>query len=97
MDRALNAVAVKRLVDQMIRAVFKMGIVYMTNGFVNVCATNCNPKSDFTSDLCLGRTGVVQTPQHCALVYVRAVRSGKERPDKSNSEEKSTSLGYKSH
>ena len=42
---------------------------------------------------CSSRTGVVQTPQHCAPVYVRAVRSGKERPDKSHSEEKPTSLG----
>ena len=46
---------------------------------------------------CLSHTGVVQTPQHCAPIYVRAVRSGKERPDKSYSQEKSTSLGYKSH
>ena len=49
------------------------------------------------SPVCSSRIGVVQTPQHCAPVYMRAVRSGKERPDKSHSQEKPTSLGYKSH
>ena len=48
------------------------------------------------NEMCSSRTGIIQTP-HRALVYVRAVRSGKERPDTSRSKEKSTSHGYKYH
>ena len=46
---------------------------------------------------CSSRIGIIQTHQHCALVYLRAVDPGKERLNTSHSREKSTSLGYKSH
>ena len=58
--------------------------------FRNLCRARNGPSPfsiSFWNSLqvqCSRHTGVVQTLQHCAPVYVRAVRSGKERPDKSH-------------